>query len=173
MRGMTAKHTTPPSPSRGTCSGVAARPQPRTKKNGVFSCTNADDQLGSPPCITEGAEHTQGNTAEAGMGGTDKNKDPRPGMARDKHQKGHLPGLARTEQRRQGRQDHMRCTHTDHTTPPSPNGGTCSGVPAGPQLHRGAVFSCQYTGRPIGPRHGKCGQMPRKGSSGTGHENAT
>ena len=144
----------------------------RKKKTAVFSCTKAGDQLRSPPCITESADHTQSNMPEPGMGGDKRKKDPRPGMARDKHQKTHLPGMASTEQRRQGRQDQMRCTHTEHTNPPSSSGGTCTGVPAGPQPHRGAVFSCQYTGRPIGPRHEKCGQTPRTGTSGTGQENA-
>ena len=42
----------------------------KKQKTAVFSCTNAGDQLGSRPCITEGNDHTQGNTPKSGMGGT-------------------------------------------------------------------------------------------------------
>ena len=41
--------------------------------------------------------------------------------------------------------------NTDHTSPPSPSGGTCGGVPAEPQLPGHAVFSCQYIDGPKGP----------------------
>ena len=41
--------------------------------------------------------------------------------------------------------------NTEHNSPPSPSGGTCSGVPAGPQPPGHAVFSCQYIGGPKGP----------------------
>ena len=41
--------------------------------------------------------------------------------------------------------------NTEHTSPPSPSGGTCSGVPAGQQPPGHAVFSCQYIGGPKGP----------------------
>ena len=46
----------------------------REKKAAVFSCTNAGDQLGSPPYITKGADDTQGNTPEPGMGGTEERR---------------------------------------------------------------------------------------------------
>ena len=51
-----------------------------------------------------------------------------------------IPGMARSKRRHQGRLDCMRCTHTEHTSPPSPSRGTSSGVPAGPKPLRGAVF---------------------------------
>ena len=41
--------------------------------------------------------------------------------------------------------------NTEHNSPPSPSGGTCSGVPAGPQPLGHAVFLCQYIGGPKGP----------------------
>ena len=41
--------------------------------------------------------------------------------------------------------------NTKHNSPPSPGGGTCSGVPAGPQPPGHAVFLCQYIGGPKGP----------------------
>ena len=44
------------------------------KKTAVFSCTNAGDQSGSPPSITGGAGHAQGNTPEPGMGGTEERR---------------------------------------------------------------------------------------------------
>ena len=40
----------------------------------MFSCTNTGDQFGSPSCLTEGADHTQGNTPEPGMGGTEERR---------------------------------------------------------------------------------------------------
>ena len=40
---------------------------------------------------------------------------------------------------------------TEHNSPPSPSGGTCSGVPAGPQRPGHVVSSCQYIGGPKGP----------------------
>ena len=44
------------------------------RKAALFSCTNAGDPLGSPPCITEGAEHTQSNTPEPVMGGREERR---------------------------------------------------------------------------------------------------
>ena len=44
----------------------------KKKKTAVFSCTNAGDQLGSPPCIREGTDYTHGNTPEPDIGGTEK-----------------------------------------------------------------------------------------------------
>ena len=41
--------------------------------------------------------------------------------------------------------------NTEHTSPPSPSGGTRSRVPAGPQPPGHAVSSCLYPGRPLGP----------------------
>ena len=46
----------------------------RGEKTAVFSCINAGDQLGSPPCITEGADQTQGNTPQPGMRGTEERR---------------------------------------------------------------------------------------------------
>ena len=40
---------------------------------------------------------------------------------------------------------------TEHNSPPSPSGGTCSGVPARPQPPGHAVFSCQNIGGPKVP----------------------
>ena len=56
--------------------------------------------------------------------------------------------------------------NTEHASPPSPDGSTCSGVPAGPQPPGDAVFSCQYTGRPMVPLLGRSGQTPRTGTCG-------
>ena len=39
----------------------------------------------------------------------------------------------------------------EHNSPPSPSGGTCSGVPARPQPPGHAVFSCQNIGGPKVP----------------------
>ena len=41
--------------------------------------------------------------------------------------------------------------NTENNLPPSPSGGTCSGVPARPQPPRHAVFSCQSIGGPNVP----------------------
>ena len=41
--------------------------------------------------------------------------------------------------------------NTEHNSPPSPSGGTCSGVPARPQPTCHAVFSCQGIGGPMVP----------------------
>ena len=37
--------------------------------------------------------------------------------------------------------------NAEHNSPPSPSGGTCSGVPARPQPPGHGVFSCQNVGR--------------------------
>ena len=164
------EHTIPPSHSRGTCSGVPARSQPQ--KNAVFLCPNTGGSLGPPSLQTQGRGSDTQHYARDRYGVDRRKKDPQPRMARDKQRKGLLPRVARSERQQQGRLDHVRCTYTEHTTPPSPSRGTCSGVSAGPQLLRGAVFLCQYTGRPVGPSHGKCGLTPRTGSARTGNENA-
>ena len=44
-----------------------------------------------------------------------------------------------------------RIQNTEHNSPPSPSGGTCSGVPARPQRPGHAVFSCQSIGGPKVP----------------------
>ena len=41
--------------------------------------------------------------------------------------------------------------NTEQSSPPSPSGGTCGGIPAGPQPPGHAVFLCQYIGGPKGP----------------------
>ena len=41
-----------------------------------------------------------------------------------------------------------RIQNTEHNSPPSPSGGTCSGVPAGPQPPGHAVSSCEDIGGP-------------------------
>ena len=41
--------------------------------------------------------------------------------------------------------------NTEHNSPPSPSGGTCSGVPARPQPPGHAVFSYQNIGAPKVP----------------------
>ena len=40
---------------------------------------------------------------------------------------------------------------TEHNSPPSPSGGTCSGVRARPQLPQHAVFPCLIIGGPKVP----------------------
>ena len=45
---------------------------------------------------------------------------------------------------------YMLCTR--HSFPLSPAKETREGVPGRPQLPSGAVFSCSFTGRPIGPK---------------------
>ena len=56
--------------------------------------------------------------------------------------------------------------NTEHNSPRSPSGGTCSGVPARPQPPGHAVFSCQNIGGPKVPRQGKSGQTIRAGTGG-------
>ena len=46
----------------------------RKANTAVFSCTNTGDQLGTPPCITQGADHTQSNKPEPGMRGTEERR---------------------------------------------------------------------------------------------------
>ena len=41
--------------------------------------------------------------------------------------------------------------NTEHNSPPSPSGGTCSGLPARPQPPEHTVFSCQNIGGPKVP----------------------
>ena len=41
--------------------------------------------------------------------------------------------------------------NTQHYSPPSPSGGTCSGIPAGQQPPGHAVFSCKCIAGPKGP----------------------
>ena len=41
--------------------------------------------------------------------------------------------------------------NTENNPPPSPSGGTCSGIPARPQPPGHAVFSCQNIGGPKVP----------------------
>ena len=43
------------------------------------------------------------------------------------------------------------CTQTEHSFPPSPDRETRSGVPVRPQSLSSAVFSCTFTGGPLGP----------------------
>ena len=42
------------------------------------------------------------------------------------------------------------CTLIEHSFPPSPVRETREGVPGRPQLPSGAVFACNFTGKPIG-----------------------
>ena len=43
------------------------------------------------------------------------------------------------------------CTQKEHSFPPSPDRETRSSVPVRPQSLSGAVFSCPFTGGPLGP----------------------
>ena len=145
------EHSIPPRPSRGTFSGSLLGHSLKREENAVYSCPNTGGSLGPPTLQNQRQKsHTQ-QYARARYGGDIRKRDPQPGIAREEHQKGLLPGMARSEQRRQGWLHHRRCTHTGHTSPPSPSRATCSGVPAGPDPLRGAVFSCYFTGRLIGP----------------------
>ena len=104
-RGPYTELSNPPSPSRGTCHGVPARPQPQN--NAMFSCPDTSRSLGPPFLHNLGRRsHTQ-HYARARYGGDRRMKDPHPGMARDKQQKGVPPWIERFEQQRL---DHMRCT---------------------------------------------------------------
>ena len=64
----------------------------KNKPNTVFLCTNSAGKPGLPTLQNPGRRsHTQQH-ARARYGWDRRMKDPRPGMARNEHQKGHLPG---------------------------------------------------------------------------------
>ena len=49
---------------------------------------------------------------------------------------------------------YMLCAQTEQSFPPSPDRETRSGVPVRPQSLSSAVFSCPFTGGPLGPETG-------------------
>ena len=51
--------------------------------------------------------------------------------------------------------------NTEHASPQSPSGGTCSGVPAGPQPPGDAVFSRRVRGRRGWDRSDSCKERGR------------
>ena len=64
----------------------------KNKQSALCCCAQTQvDHMGCPPCMTQGADHTHGSMPEPGMGGNSRKKDPRPWVARDKHQKDILP----------------------------------------------------------------------------------
>ena len=107
--------------------------------------------MGCPPCMTQGADHTHSSMPEPGMG--EQQKEGPSAMS----------GEGQTSEERCAigdMQDDVKdgktaggasIRNTEHNGPPGPSGGTCGGVPAGPQRPGHVVFSCQNIGGPKEP----------------------
>ena len=121
----------------------------RPKKNKHALCSRAQtqvDHMDCPPCMTQGADHTNSSTPEPGMG------------QQQKEAPSAMSGEGQTSEGQcaiGGMQDDVKdrktaggasIQNTEHTSPPSPSGGTCSCVLAGPQPPGQAVILCQYIG---------------------------
>ena len=107
--------------------------------------------MGYPPCMTQGADHSHSTTTEPGMWDQQK-KGPSAMSGEGQTSEGQCAIGGMQDDVKDGKTaGGASIQNTEHNSPPSPSGGTCSGVPAGPQPPGQAVFSCQYIGGPKEP----------------------
>ena len=107
--------------------------------------------MGSPPCMTQGADHTHSSTPEPGMGEQQK-EGPSVMSGEGQTPEGQCAIGGMQDDVKDGKTaGDASIQNTEYNSPPSPSGGTCGGVPAGPHPPKQAVFSCQNIGWPKEP----------------------